>query len=155
MALMFFADRPAAVSEMARVVAGAAARSPLLVPSALDNQAAFRPFVELAARHRRTEAMSLLSAYFVCGDLDELTALFEAAGLRVTVARIGRRHLHGAVGRRRRDDGGREHAARRADQCSDLPPAPRGGGGGPGAVHDAQTGSLVAPFECLIVAATR
>jgi hypothetical protein len=31
--------------------------------------------------------MSLLSTYFACGDVDELTGLVESAGLRVTGAR--------------------------------------------------------------------
>ena len=56
-------------------------------PAALDRQPAFEPFVELATRLVGPEAMSLLSTYFVCGDLDELTALFESAGLAVTASR--------------------------------------------------------------------
>ncbi|HCT75456.1 MAG TPA: hypothetical protein DGG94_21615 [Micromonosporaceae bacterium] len=41
----------------------------------------------MAARHAGPEALSLLSTYFVCDDLGELTSLFESAGLPVTGAR--------------------------------------------------------------------
>ena len=47
----------------------------------------FKPFVELAGRIAGPEAISLLTAYFVCGDLGELTNLFESAGLRIGVRR--------------------------------------------------------------------
>ena len=59
----------------------------VVVPGALEAQAAFKPFVELSARIAGPEAMSLLATYFMCGDLGELTALFASAGLRVTVSR--------------------------------------------------------------------
>ena len=49
MALMFFPDRSAAVTEMARVVAGGGTVG-LVVPSALEAQPMFEPFVELATR---------------------------------------------------------------------------------------------------------
>ena len=71
---------------MARVV-GDGGTVAVLVPSALDEQPAFQPFVELAARIAGPEATSLLGAYFVCGDLDELTALVASAGLTVTAGR--------------------------------------------------------------------
>ena len=61
MALMFFPDRPASLGEMARVTAPMGAVA-VLVPR-------------------------LLSTYFVCGDLDGLTALVESAGLRIAAAR--------------------------------------------------------------------
>ncbi|HLM29488.1 MAG TPA: hypothetical protein VK360_06155 [Acidimicrobiales bacterium] len=41
----------------------------------------------MASRHAGAQAHSLLTAYFVCGDLDQLTALVEAAGLQITTAR--------------------------------------------------------------------
>jgi hypothetical protein len=44
----------------------------------------------MAARHAGPEAVSLLSTYFVCGDLDELKCLVESAGLRIVA---GRTHL--------------------------------------------------------------
>ena len=80
MALMFFPDRLTALREMARVAApdGTVA---VLVPSSLDTQPAYEPFVDMAARHAGAEARSLLSTYFACGDLDELSQLFERAGL--------------------------------------------------------------------------
>jgi ubiquinone/menaquinone biosynthesis C-methylase UbiE len=86
MALMFFPDRAAAMREMARVVShdGTVA---VVVPSALEAQPAFEPFVELAARLAGPEAKSLLTSYFVCGDLDELAALFDTAGMRVAASR--------------------------------------------------------------------
>jgi hypothetical protein len=82
---MFFADRAAALREMARVAAPGRTVA-LLVPGALERQASFAPFAEVAARHAGTEARSLLSTYFGCGDLDELVALVDSAGLRVTTA---------------------------------------------------------------------
>jgi len=91
MALMFFPDRAGALREMRRVAVpdGTVA---LVVPGRLDAQPAYGPFVEMATRHAGPEAASLLGAYFACGDLSELAALVEAAGLRVgqTRTRIGR-----------------------------------------------------------------
>ncbi len=86
MALMFFPDRAAALREMARVVRPEGSVA-VLVPGRLDAQPAFAPLVEAAARLAGPEAMSLLSTYFVCGDLDELSALVASAGLRVTSSR--------------------------------------------------------------------
>ena len=86
MALMFFPDRAAALAEMARVVASGGSVA-VAVPGRLDHQAAFAPFVDMAARHAGPEAMSLLGTYFACGDLDDLTALVESAGLEVTSIR--------------------------------------------------------------------
>jgi SAM-dependent methyltransferase len=85
MALMFFPDRAAALVEMARVVT-AAGTVAVAVPAALDAQAAFTPFVTMATRHAGPDAGSLLSSYFVCGDLAELRRLVESCGLRVEAA---------------------------------------------------------------------
>jgi ubiquinone/menaquinone biosynthesis C-methylase UbiE len=74
MALMFFPDRAGALQEMARVAAPGATVA-MLVPGALEHQVSFSRFIDVAARHAGPEARSLLTAYFVCGDLDELTAL--------------------------------------------------------------------------------
>lgn len=41
----------------------------------------------MAARHPGPEAISLLGAYWVHGDLDALAGRFEAAGLRITATR--------------------------------------------------------------------
>jgi ubiquinone/menaquinone biosynthesis C-methylase UbiE len=91
MALMFFPDRAGALREMRRVVADGGAVA-ILVPAQLEAQPAYGPFVEMAIRHAGREAESLLSAYFACGRLEELTALVETAGLRVTAtrSRLGR-----------------------------------------------------------------
>ncbi|MGQ0774045.1 MAG: methyltransferase domain-containing protein [Pseudonocardiales bacterium] len=86
LALMFFPDRHAALTEMGRVVRPGGTVA-VAVPSRLDAQVAFAPFVDMAARHAGPAATSLLSTYFVCGDLDELIGLVESAGLRVTSAR--------------------------------------------------------------------
>lgn len=86
MALMFVPDRPAAMGEMARV-ARPGGTVAVLVPSGLERQAAFAPLIDVAARHAGPDARSLMSTYFVCGGLDRLTALAEAAGLTVTTGR--------------------------------------------------------------------
>jgi trans-aconitate methyltransferase len=86
MALMFFPDRVEALGEVARVAAPGATVA-LLVPGALDHQVSFSRFIDVAVRHAGPEAKSLLTAYFVCGDLDELSALVGAAGLEVVTAR--------------------------------------------------------------------
>jgi ubiquinone/menaquinone biosynthesis C-methylase UbiE len=80
MAFMFFPDRLRVLREMARVVraGGTVAFS---VPSRLDAQPAYAPFVAVAARHAGPEAVGLLGAYFASGDLDELRSLVAAAGL--------------------------------------------------------------------------
>jgi SAM-dependent methyltransferase len=85
MALMFFPDRVAALREMARVTAPGGTVA-VLVPSGLDDQAAYGPFVEVAARHGGAEARSLLGSYFSCGERAELVTLFQRAGLNVVAA---------------------------------------------------------------------
>jgi SAM-dependent methyltransferase len=85
-ALMFFPDVAQALREMARVVTGAGSVA-IQVWGRLESQPGYGPFVEVAARHAGPEAVSLLSAYWVLGDLDPLTALFESAGLQVTATR--------------------------------------------------------------------
>jgi ubiquinone/menaquinone biosynthesis C-methylase UbiE len=86
MALMFFPDPAAALREMARVAAPGGTVA-LLVPDALDHQQAFARFVDLAVHHAGAEARSLLGSYFLCGDLPQLAALVESAGLHVATAR--------------------------------------------------------------------
>jgi len=85
MALMFFPDRSQALAEMARVAITEGTVA-VAVPGALDTQAAFAPFVAMAARHAGPEALSLLSTYFACGSLDDLAALASSAGLDVASA---------------------------------------------------------------------
>ena len=86
MALMFFPDRVAAIAEMGRVVK-AAGSVVIMVPSRLDAQPAYQPLVSLAARHAGPEAVAMLSAYWTCGDLDELLATVRAAGLEILSTR--------------------------------------------------------------------
>ena len=86
MALMFFPDRTAAIREMGRVVRPHGTVV-VMVPSSLDAQPAYRPLVELAARHAGPEAVAMLSAYWACGDLDELLGTTRDAGLEALSTR--------------------------------------------------------------------
>ena len=86
MAFMFFPDRIQVLREMARVVT-AGGTVAFSVPSRLDAQPAYAPFVDMAARHAGPEAIGLLGTYFASGDLGELRGLVEAAGLRVAETR--------------------------------------------------------------------
>lgn len=85
-ALMFFPDLARALGEMARVTT-AKGTVAVQVWGSLESQPGYGPFVEVAARHAGPEAVHLLSAYWMLGDLDALTERFEAAGLRVTATR--------------------------------------------------------------------
>jgi SAM-dependent methyltransferase len=84
--LMFFPDRAKALREMARVVTGGGTVA-VQVWAGLDSQPGYGPFIDVAARHAGREAIDLLSAYWVLGDLDLVAALFEAAGLEITATR--------------------------------------------------------------------
>jgi ubiquinone/menaquinone biosynthesis C-methylase UbiE len=86
MALMFFPDRVAAIAEMGRVVK-ADGSVVIMVPSSLDAQPAYQRLVSLAARHAGPDAVAMLSAYWACGDLDELLATVRAAGLDILSTR--------------------------------------------------------------------
>jgi ubiquinone/menaquinone biosynthesis C-methylase UbiE len=86
MAFMFFPDRSQVLKEMARVVT-AAGTVAFSVPSRLESQPAYAPFVELAARHAGPEAIGLLGTYFASGDLDELRRLIASTGLYVAAVR--------------------------------------------------------------------
>ena len=57
------------------------------VPSRLDAQPAYAPFVEMVARQAGPDALRLLGAYFASGDLDELRGLIDAAGLQLAATR--------------------------------------------------------------------
>lgn len=83
MALMFVPDRARALAEMARVVRPGGTVA-VVVPASLDVQPAYRPFVDIAARHVGPQARSLLATYWNCGDLTALVADVERAGLRVS-----------------------------------------------------------------------
>ena len=79
MAFMFFPDRRAALSEMARVVRPDG-RLAVLVPAHLEAQDAYGPFVDVAVSHTGDDARSMLSTYWNCGDIEAFTALADAAG---------------------------------------------------------------------------
>jgi SAM-dependent methyltransferase len=85
-ALMFFPDRAQALREMARVTRPGGTVA-VQVWGSLESQPGYGPFVEVAARHAGPEAVNLLGAYWVLGDLDLVSALFEAAGMEVTGTR--------------------------------------------------------------------
>lgn len=85
-ALMFFPDRAQALREMARVVTDDGTVG-IQVWGSLDSQPGYGPFIDVAARHAGPEAIDLLSAYWVLGDLDLIAALLEAGGLEVTATR--------------------------------------------------------------------
>ena len=85
-ALMFFPDVAQALREMARVVS-AAGTVAVQVWGGLEAQPGYGAFVEVAARHAGPEAVQLLGAYWRLGDVNELTALVEAAGLQVMATR--------------------------------------------------------------------
>ena len=82
-ALMFFPDRAQALREMARVTRPGGTVA-VQVWGSLDSQPAYGPFVAVAARHAGSDAINLLGTYWVLGDLDLVSALFEAAGLEMT-----------------------------------------------------------------------
>ena len=82
MAMMFFPDVRAAFAEMQRVTAPGG-RLVVVVPASLDQQPAYRVFVDVAVTQAGHEAAPLLGAYWSCGDFDALAADAEASGLTV------------------------------------------------------------------------
>ena len=123
MALMFVPDRTAALREMGRVVKQGGTVG-LLVPSELERQVAFAPFLDIAARHAGPEALSLMSSYFVCGSLDGLDGAGGGGRSHRHDQPHRDRHLHGTVHRRRRRQRDREHATARAHQRRGVPTDP-------------------------------
>ncbi|MGH2374096.1 MAG: class I SAM-dependent methyltransferase [bacterium] len=85
-ALMFFPDPAQALREMARVVT-ANGTVAVQVWGRLQSQPGYGPFFDVVARHVSPEGLSLIGTYWVHGDLDKLTALFESAGLQITATR--------------------------------------------------------------------
>lgn len=81
--LMFFSDRALALREMARVAVDGGTIA-VQVWAGLEDQPGYGRFVQVAARHAGPDAVDLLSAYWVLGDLDLVGALLRAAGLEVT-----------------------------------------------------------------------
>ncbi|MEM9746938.1 MAG: methyltransferase domain-containing protein, partial [Actinomycetota bacterium] len=86
MAMMFFPDREGGWTEMARAVRPGG-RVGVVVPASLEEQTAYRSFVEAAIRRAGPAAQDLVSAYWNCGDLDALTAECRSAGLDVVLHR--------------------------------------------------------------------
>jgi SAM-dependent methyltransferase len=85
-ALMFFPDATRALREMARACRPGGTVG-VQVYSSLDAQPAYGPWIEMVARHAGPKAISLLSTYWVHGDLDIMRGRFEAAGLTGVTAR--------------------------------------------------------------------
>ena len=85
-ALMFFADPRRALAEMARAIKDDGTVA-IQVWDRLEDQPAYRPFVEVAARSAGEHATELLGSYFSRGDLPELQALVRSAGLWPTDTR--------------------------------------------------------------------
>ncbi|MEM7340530.1 MAG: methyltransferase domain-containing protein [Actinomycetota bacterium] len=86
MAFMFFPDRGRALAEMARVVRPGG-RLAVVVPSALDVQPAYEPFVDVAVAHTGDEARSMLGTYWNCGDLPAFSALATSNGWSAVTSR--------------------------------------------------------------------
>jgi SAM-dependent methyltransferase len=81
-ALMFFSDRVAALREMGRV-ADADGRIVVQVPGRLAQSPGYLALTDVVADHAGPDAVDLLGGYFAVGEPDQLTTLFEAAGLRI------------------------------------------------------------------------
>lgn len=86
MAMMFFPDRWQAFAEMRRAVT-AEGRVAVVVPAAVDVQPAYRVFMDVVTRHAGPDGASLVGTYWSCGDLAELCAVAQSAGLEVTERR--------------------------------------------------------------------
>lgn len=84
--LMFFPDAGQALREMARVVRDEGVVA-VQVWDRLEAQPAYQRFADVAARHAGPEALDLVGAYFVCGNVDELRTLVRSSGLDVTAIR--------------------------------------------------------------------
>jgi ubiquinone/menaquinone biosynthesis C-methylase UbiE len=91
--LMFFPDVTGALAEMARVVRDGGTVA-VQVWDRLEDQPAYRPFIDVAARHAGPDAIDLLGSYFARGDLHELTSLMRAASLKPMTARTEATTLH-------------------------------------------------------------
>ncbi len=153
MALMFFPDRVRALQEMARVAASGGTVA-VVVPSSLDAQPAYGPFVDMAVRHAGSEARSLLSTYFACGNVHELTGLFEKAGLRspATGTHLGTARFPSVDAIVTTEVDSTPLGERITDGVRDQI---RDGAGDVLAPFTTTDGSLEAPFEVHVVAARR
>ncbi len=79
-ALMFFPEPTGALREMARAVKDDGTVA-IQVWDRLQDQPAYRPFIDAAARSAGPDAMDLLGSYFSRGDLSELRDLLRVTGL--------------------------------------------------------------------------
>ena len=84
--LMFFTNRVGALAEMARVV-GPTGHLAVAVWDAVENQAGFAVQLDLIERHAGSAAAAASRAPFALGDPDELSQLFDQAGLGSAVVR--------------------------------------------------------------------
>jgi ubiquinone/menaquinone biosynthesis C-methylase UbiE len=80
-ALMFFSDPVRALREMARAIKDDGTVA-IQVWDRLEDQPAYRPFIDAAARSGGTDATAVLSSYFSRGDISDLRGLLCAGGLR-------------------------------------------------------------------------
>ena len=85
-ALMFFPDRVQALREMSRVTAPGGTVA-VLVPGRIESGGAYSALLDVVRRHAGQSAVDMLSFYFVLGDPEQLTALFDGAGLEVAQTR--------------------------------------------------------------------
>lgn len=86
-ASLMFVDEPgAALTEMARVVRPGGTVA-VHVWGRLEASPGVAPFADAVARHAGASAVGLWDTYFRLGDLAELTAMFDRAGLEVTETR--------------------------------------------------------------------
>ena len=79
--LQFFADRPAALREMRRVL-GAEGRLALMVWRGIHESPGFAVLVEALERHVGQAAATIMRAPFALSNADELAALVRAAGFQ-------------------------------------------------------------------------
>jgi len=79
--LQFFADRPAALREMRRVL-GAEGRLALMVWRGIDESPGFAVLAEALERHVGQAAATIMRAPFGLSNADELAALVRAAGFQ-------------------------------------------------------------------------
>jgi SAM-dependent methyltransferase len=152
-ALFFFPDLPGALAEMARVVRPSGTVA-LLTFAGLAEQPGYGPFVDVAVRHAGPGAAELLSTYWSCGDLTELTRSLDDAGLTVieTRSRVGTAHFPSVEALATTEIKGTPLGARITDEAynrivDDLRPAL--------APYVAADGQLALPLRGLTIVARR